>query len=278
MPILHSQYKKHGFTLIELSIVLVIIGLIIGGIVLGQELIYQSQIRKMISDIQRYQTAFNTFKGKYGFYPGDLPNANQWFNTSGWASAYINGGAGGSSADVRGDGLVDYRSESPIAFPQLNLSGLDSAEGAAMITPSAYPTSSYATCGVNMPKGAIGKGCWQIVSSLHDISGSSVYNWLTYGTERTDGSWLYYAENSVLNPMDIYAIDIKIDDGLPGSGRVVSYNSQGSNDISNASTLYSTSVANLCPSSGQQYPIRNTSYPLNAAWKYDILCRLGYRL
>ena len=52
--------KKSGFTLIELSIVLVIIGLIIGGILVGRDLINASAIRAQISQIDKYQQAANT--------------------------------------------------------------------------------------------------------------------------------------------------------------------------------------------------------------------------
>lgn len=61
-----------GFTLIEMSIVLVIIGLIVGGILVGQDLIRASYIRATVSQIEKYNTAVNTFHDKYGFLPGDM--------------------------------------------------------------------------------------------------------------------------------------------------------------------------------------------------------------
>lgn len=63
--------SNRGFTLIELSIVLVIIALIVGGALAGQELITQSQIRKLISQKERFATAANTFRTKYNCLPGD---------------------------------------------------------------------------------------------------------------------------------------------------------------------------------------------------------------
>ena len=50
---------KSGFTLVELSIVLVIIGLIIGGVVVGRDLIDAATIRAQISQIEKYNTAVN---------------------------------------------------------------------------------------------------------------------------------------------------------------------------------------------------------------------------
>jgi prepilin-type N-terminal cleavage/methylation domain-containing protein len=69
------QYKEQGFTLIELSIVLVIVGLIAGGVLVGQDLIRAAEVRATISQIEKYNTAVNTFRGKYGYLPGDINNA-----------------------------------------------------------------------------------------------------------------------------------------------------------------------------------------------------------
>jgi prepilin-type N-terminal cleavage/methylation domain-containing protein len=63
-----------GFTLIELSIVLVIIGLIIGGGLVGRDLLNAATIRAQLSQIEKYNTAVNTFRGKYGYLPGDIPD------------------------------------------------------------------------------------------------------------------------------------------------------------------------------------------------------------
>ena len=71
----HAPFPSHrrsGFTLIELSIVLVIIGLIVGGILVGQDLIHAATIRSQISQIEKYNTAVNSFQIKYDGLPGDL--------------------------------------------------------------------------------------------------------------------------------------------------------------------------------------------------------------
>ena len=71
--------RSQGFTLIEISIVLVIVGLIVGGVLVGRELIDNASMRKVISDIEKYQTAANTFREKYGAYPGDYSHALSMF-------------------------------------------------------------------------------------------------------------------------------------------------------------------------------------------------------
>lgn len=64
--------KEAGFTLVELAIVLVIIGLIIGGVLVGQDLIRAAELRNVSSDIEKYNAAANTFRNKYNGLPGDL--------------------------------------------------------------------------------------------------------------------------------------------------------------------------------------------------------------
>lgn len=66
---------KLGFTLIEMSIVLVVIGLIIGGILTGEDLIRSAKAQTVITEREQYETAAMTFRNKYGWMPGDFPNA-----------------------------------------------------------------------------------------------------------------------------------------------------------------------------------------------------------
>jgi prepilin-type N-terminal cleavage/methylation domain-containing protein len=64
--------STRGFTLIELSIVLVIIGLIVGSILVGQNLISAAGARATIAQIAQFNTAANSFYSKYGALPGDI--------------------------------------------------------------------------------------------------------------------------------------------------------------------------------------------------------------
>jgi prepilin-type N-terminal cleavage/methylation domain-containing protein len=66
---------SQGFTLIEMSIVLVIIGLVVGGILVGQDLIKAAAIRAQVTQIDKFNQAVNTFYGKYQALPGDIPAA-----------------------------------------------------------------------------------------------------------------------------------------------------------------------------------------------------------
>src|SRR5438477_2747635 len=69
----NGRPSQQGFTLIELSIVLVIIGLIVGGILVGQDLIKAAEIRATVGQVEKYNSAVNTFRSKYNGIPGDIP-------------------------------------------------------------------------------------------------------------------------------------------------------------------------------------------------------------
>jgi len=81
----HRTYN-HGFTLVEISIILVIIGLIVAGIVTGKSLIHTANINNAIAQLKNIKTATNLFQDRYSALPGDLPNA-----TSYWGNITSNG-------------------------------------------------------------------------------------------------------------------------------------------------------------------------------------------
>src|SRR5271163_852919 len=70
----NNRKGEQCFTLIELSIVLVIIGLIVGGVLVGQDLIKAAEIRATVAQVEKYNAAVNTFRTKYNGIPGDIVN------------------------------------------------------------------------------------------------------------------------------------------------------------------------------------------------------------
>lgn len=75
--------RQEGFTLIEIAIVLVIIGLLLGGILKGQEMITQGKIKNAISDFNGIQAAYYGYQDRYKAIPGDDINATRWQATAG---------------------------------------------------------------------------------------------------------------------------------------------------------------------------------------------------
>ncbi len=87
--------NKHqsGFTLVEIAIVLVIIGLLLGGVLKGQEMIANAKFRNLQSEIQSYAAAIYSFQDRYAALPGDMSAAA--------AQAQLNTAATGGNSDGR---------------------------------------------------------------------------------------------------------------------------------------------------------------------------------
>lgn len=78
---------KKGFTLVELSIVLVIIGLLTGGILVGQSLIDSAKLTRLVSDLRQYEVATTQFYAKFKQFPGD----SAYFTPAGNSNKILDG-------------------------------------------------------------------------------------------------------------------------------------------------------------------------------------------
>jgi len=77
------KQKQHGFTLVEIAIVLVIIGLLLGGILKGQEMITQAKIKNVVADMSGVSAAMYGYQDRYKALPGDDNRANpRWTTTA----------------------------------------------------------------------------------------------------------------------------------------------------------------------------------------------------
>jgi prepilin-type N-terminal cleavage/methylation domain-containing protein len=131
--------ERRGFTLVELAIVLVIIGLLIGAILKGQELINNAKFKRLVSDLQGISAAVYSYYDRYKAYPGDDPNAR-----SRWGSRYRNIRSG------NGNGLIDgspastsISSESIQAWKHLMAAGFIPGDPGARNANSVRPSSPY---------------------------------------------------------------------------------------------------------------------------------------
>lgn len=70
------KQTQKGFTLVELAIVMTIIGLLIGGILKGQELMQNARVTSTVAQVRAYEAATTTFRDKYDTLPGDMVNAS----------------------------------------------------------------------------------------------------------------------------------------------------------------------------------------------------------
>ena len=69
---------EKGFTLVEIAIVLVIIGLLLGGILKGQEMIVQARTKNIIADFSGISAAYHGYMDRYRAMPGDDPGVTRW--------------------------------------------------------------------------------------------------------------------------------------------------------------------------------------------------------
>jgi prepilin-type N-terminal cleavage/methylation domain-containing protein len=240
---------RGGFTLIELSIVLVVIGLIVGGILVGQNLIAAANARATITQIEKYNTAVNTFRGKYGYLPGDIkdPDASNF----GFQPRGTGTGQGDGNGVIEGAGASNVTGEDQAGGETLmfwvDLSAahlIDGGFSAASETGtfSATPTSTPSLSAF-LPAAQLGNGNYIYVYSGGHWSGpvwastSTNYFGLSAVTA-TNGSPSWPFSNPGLTVQQASAVDTKLDDGMPLSGRVIAAyvngsannNGYGSND------------------------------------------------
>ncbi len=87
---MRARNKESGFTLVEIAIVLVVIGLLLGGVLKGQEMIENAKIKNLRSDFEGISAAFYAYQDRYKVIPGDDIRAA----TRGWADAAAGDGNG----------------------------------------------------------------------------------------------------------------------------------------------------------------------------------------
>ena len=115
-----------AFSLVELSIVLVILGLLVGGVLAGQSLIRAAELRTIVSEYQRYVAATLSFRDKYFAIPGDMTNATAfWGKDNTNCSGNTGTAATPGTCNGDGSGTVPWNStEMPRYWQQLALAGM----------------------------------------------------------------------------------------------------------------------------------------------------------
>src|SRR6266478_10107184 len=94
-PFSNRNSIEAGFTLVEIAIVLVIIGLLLGGILKGQEMITQAKIKNIINDFNGVTVAITSYQDRYRAIPGDDRNADTRWTVQAPASGNGNGAIAG---------------------------------------------------------------------------------------------------------------------------------------------------------------------------------------
>jgi prepilin-type N-terminal cleavage/methylation domain-containing protein len=199
-----------AFTLVELAIVIVIIGLLVGGVLQGQELIAQAKIRSQIRQLEAYDAASLTFKSKYDYLPGDFPTSRRdslGFRSRGGTDNSGNGRIDDNTGYI--PNLSSYN-ESHVFFSDLSVK--------KMIKEYIWHKASNYSVGVTFPEAKIGGGG---VAAVGLIDG--MY-WFLGPTMQDDASgnvsFYLLSERPTFIPTQAFGIDSKIDDGNPTTGMV----------------------------------------------------------
>src|SRR5262249_22484389 len=99
----HGQFNK-GFSLLEMSIVLGIIGVMVAGVLVGRTMLLSSQLQTVMTDAGHYISAVGNFKNSFQGLPGDLANAESNWGTD--SSGCPSGGGTSGTCKGNGDGKV----------------------------------------------------------------------------------------------------------------------------------------------------------------------------
>ena len=201
--------KNYGFTLVEMSIVLVIIAIIALFIIGGSYLVTQYQLRAIINEQNYYKTAINGFLYQYGQLPGDFNAASTIWPNCYTTPANCNGNNNGV---IYLDNTMQYTDESLRAWQHLYLAGYIEQKLSGY-----HNTANQNNVGINVPASKFSGAGWYIDSVFAGESTSVTnINTLIIGGN-VSGSF----NNALfLTPLQAQNIDQKIDDGKPFTGKV----------------------------------------------------------
>lgn len=224
------QMQRHGFSLVELSIVLVILGLLTGGILGGKSLIKAAELRAVGQEYENWQIAVKTFENKYAAIPGDMSNAEDFWGRSGVGDGKTwNGNGNGNinqapSANTHGEMFTFWQ--------HLSLAGLIPGTYTGVAGPG---SNEDAEIGENVPPSKFSRGGWTVNHSdevwLPDDFDLDYGN--TYQVGAAPSTW--ETAEPLFTPEEAWNIDTKFDDGKPGQGIVIAnyWNNLCSNASSN---------------------------------------------
>lgn len=210
---------SNGFTLIELAIVLLIIGLIAGGIMAGSGMIRNSEVQSVGQDLLKYETAIHHFKSLYDALPGDFATATQqWGILAGDGSdvTCITTEAVNTKATCNGNGDGWINGEQFRAWQ--HMANADIISGPYTGSPNGFGVDN-ALAGKNAPGSRAG-GVYRIVPiSPH----AATIGWFSLPS----GHYFELGANGngtkmPLTPAEAFMIDRKFDDGKPSRGRIQS--------------------------------------------------------
>lgn len=230
---------KNGFSLVELSIVLVILGLLTGGILAGQSLIRAAELRSVSAAISNYTTAVYSFRDKYFQLPGDMTNAKSFWTT---CTDHTNNNCNGD-----GDGILDNSAactggvvsvENNRAWQHMALAGLIEGDFSTALNANCSSTVAFSIPGSTVPRLRLSNGGIMFYELGGTVGLPTPTNTMLLGAN--GGNAL---EANLLKPEETWNVDTKLDDGLPLQGSVRAVAGSGGTCVSG--TAYALTNAAL---------------------------------
>lgn len=234
LPLFRRVRGEAGFSLVELSIVLVILGLLVGGILGGQSLIRAAELRSITTELQQWQTAVNNFREKYRALPGDMRKATRiWQEAEGNVCADVAANAHdeplkGGTCNGSGDNSVASHQhnqlyETFLFWQHLQLAGLIPGQFTGVRGEQSHWDH---VAGENAPAARYGAGAVWTVREPPPGGTLNVYVNTDYG--RVFGIGIPapttgYPWEGMMTPAEAWSIDDKMDDGLPAQGNVIAF-------------------------------------------------------
>jgi prepilin-type N-terminal cleavage/methylation domain-containing protein len=218
-----------AFTLIELSIVLVIIGLLTSGILAGKELIQAAEIRAMMGRLEQYNTAAMAFRNKYNALPGDISDQN---GSLGFVPRTITAGEGDDDGHI-GRFIIWLDVENMCFWIDLLRAGLlnDSLNNDCPILAD-FPVSDSSKYFPHIPGNAmsaihIGYIRPELTSFAAAISQYQLGNAYLLGSQiyavspgSGDSDLTFTNGSGIYSPVTALQVDTKYDDGMARTGRI----------------------------------------------------------
>ena len=222
IPRYSRPQRRKGFTLVELSIVLVIIGLLIGGILVAQSMISTTKIQAFIRQISQFDAAISNFETTYKALPGD----NDYFGAVAGSEVHGDRRINDHNGQYPDNDDTAYDAEGGRFWYDLSQMGLKNEDGVA------YPDLSAGGAdinpGVNAPLAKIGKHVSILVFFSDYLGGDGTPNY--YYVDNYTGGISTITKGHSLESSDLLAIDTKIDNGLASTGNMFSMDcASGSN-------------------------------------------------